>query len=348
MATSAAVLCLGPNGGGALEIRQLPRQEPGPDEVEIAVEAASVNPIDVRRSEGHGRRLLSLLGAAKFPLVLGNDFAGTVSAVGARVSSLRKGDRVYGVKPPSARGTHACHVVVTAAHALPAPASRDLQELAALPYSFITMWLAVHWAGLTRQNAPGRKALVHGAAGGLGTLALQMLSAWGASVTAIAKPAAFDACRRSGAVSFVDAATKPFPGLARSFDATLNFATSDDDFALLGCLAEGALGHATTVHPMLQNFDEHGWLTGVIEMEVDEGTKRCTPPSSSKNFGVALVISVSRTNARWRLSRISHSPFTRAAATAWSSLGKSCRKMTIFTSALDNPASRSATYLTIA
>ena len=54
-------------------------------------------------------------------------------------------------------GRHACHVVVKAAHALSAPASRDLQELAALPYSFITMWLAVHGAGLTRQNAPGRK-----------------------------------------------------------------------------------------------------------------------------------------------------------------------------------------------
>ncbi len=68
--TSAGVVCLGPNGGGALQIQQLPRQEPGPDEVEIAVEAAPVNPFDVRRSEGYGRRLLSLLGAARFPLVL--------------------------------------------------------------------------------------------------------------------------------------------------------------------------------------------------------------------------------------------------------------------------------------
>jgi reticulon-4-interacting protein 1, mitochondrial len=285
MATSAAVVCLGPNGGGALQIQQLPRQEPGPDEVEIAVEAASVNPIDVRRSEGYGRRLLSLLGAARFPLVLGNDFAGTISAVGARMSSLRKGDRVYGVKPASARGSHACHVVVKAAHALPAPASRDLHELAAIPCSFITMWLAVHGAGLTRQNAPGRKVLVHGAAGGLGTLALQTLSAWGASVTAIAKSAALDACRRSGAVSFVDAATKPFSSLARSFDATLNFATwEEDEFALLGCLSEGALGHATTVHPMLQNFDEHGWLMGALKVIRDKRHHRAALPERTENY----------------------------------------------------------------
>ena len=51
--------------------------------------AASVNPIDVRRSEGYGRKLLSLLGAGKFPLILGNDFAGIVTAVGSGVSTLR-------------------------------------------------------------------------------------------------------------------------------------------------------------------------------------------------------------------------------------------------------------------
>ena len=60
--------------------------------------AASVNPIDVRRSEGYGRRLLSLIGAGKFPLMLGNDLAGTVTAVGSRVSTFKVGDRVYGAE----------------------------------------------------------------------------------------------------------------------------------------------------------------------------------------------------------------------------------------------------------
>jgi NADPH:quinone reductase-like Zn-dependent oxidoreductase len=82
---------------------------------------------------------------------------------------------------------------------LHAPPGQDLQALAALPYSFVTMWLAVHGAGVTRENATGKKVLVHGAAGGLGTLALQMLSGWGAHVTAIAKPPAIEACRLPGA-----------------------------------------------------------------------------------------------------------------------------------------------------
>jgi NADPH:quinone reductase-like Zn-dependent oxidoreductase len=88
MEARTALFCLGPAGKGALEIRQVPRRHPAADEVEIAVEAASVNPIDVRRAEGYGLRLLSLLGAGKFPLVLGNDFAGTIATTGARVSVL--------------------------------------------------------------------------------------------------------------------------------------------------------------------------------------------------------------------------------------------------------------------
>jgi NADPH:quinone reductase-like Zn-dependent oxidoreductase len=127
-------------------------------------------------------------GASQFSMTLGNDFAGVVADVGSgRASGFAIGERVYGVKPPSKDGTHASHVLVKAAHASKAPANRELQELAALPYSFVTMWLAAAGAGITRQNAGGKKVLVHGAAGGLGMLALQTLSHWGAQATAMAK-----------------------------------------------------------------------------------------------------------------------------------------------------------------
>jgi len=71
MATKTALFCLGPDAKGALEIREVPRQNPAADEVEITIEAASFNPIDVRRAEGWGRRLLSLLGAGKFHHAVG-------------------------------------------------------------------------------------------------------------------------------------------------------------------------------------------------------------------------------------------------------------------------------------
>jgi NADPH:quinone reductase-like Zn-dependent oxidoreductase len=82
MSKRLVAMCLGPEAGGGFDVREVARRSPAPDEIEIAVEAASVNPIDVRRAEGYGRRLLSLLGASRFPMVLGNDFVGTVVTVG--------------------------------------------------------------------------------------------------------------------------------------------------------------------------------------------------------------------------------------------------------------------------
>src|SRR5208282_3809186 len=111
-------MCLSPEEGGGFDMREVPRRPPAVDEIEVAVAAASVNPIDVRRADGYGRRLLSLMGASRFPMTLGNDFAGLVAAAGSgRASGFAIGERVYGVKPPSRDGTHASHVLVKAAHA---------------------------------------------------------------------------------------------------------------------------------------------------------------------------------------------------------------------------------------
>ena len=288
MTSGAAALCLGPDGSGGFTVRQFIRRRPAADEIEIAVAAASVNPIDVRRSEGYGRRLLSLLGAGKFPLILGNDLAGIVTAVGSGVSTFKAGDRVYGVKPASTEGTHASHVLVKAIHVLAVPGGLDLQPLAAIPYSFTTMWLAVRGAGLTRENASGKNVLIHGAAGALGTLATQMLSAWGARVTAIARSSNRKVCLEAGASEVVERTDKLFGSLRSTFDATLNFATWEDDLALIGCLRDGALGHATTVHPMLGNFDRLGWLRGMLKTISQKKDHRRALPKGTKNFAWIL------------------------------------------------------------
>ena len=288
METRSALFCLGPAADGALEVRQVPRQKPAADEVEIAVEATSVNPIDVRRAQGYGARVLSLLGAGKFPMVLGNDFAGTVVTTGTKVAALKPGDRVYGLKKTSADGAHASRVVVKAASVLPAPAGQDLQALAAIPYSFVTMWLAVRGAGLTREHAAGKKVLVHGAAGGLGILALQMLSGWGAKVTAIAMPPGLEACRQAGATEVLDGTREPFSQLGPTFDATLNFATWDHDLMLVRSLRDGALGHATTVHPLMGNFDKYGWVRGGLRSVSEKKAHRKALPKGARNYAWTL------------------------------------------------------------
>ncbi|HJV02187.1 MAG TPA: alcohol dehydrogenase catalytic domain-containing protein [Burkholderiaceae bacterium] len=243
-------------------LRRLPLPAPGRGEIAVRVQAASVNPIDVRRRGGYGRKLFRLMGAARLPLVLGNDFAGTVTAVGAGVRGVRVGDAVFGAKPPSSAGTHAQHVVVRAEHAAPSPGGIPATVLAALPYNYLTVRRALADAGIDRASAHGRAVLVHGAGGGLGLLALHILHGWGAHVTATCGAAAIDTCRRAGALHALDYRRMPLAGLPRRFAATLNFADWDDEAALLALLAPGALGHATTVHPMLGNVDRLGLLRG--------------------------------------------------------------------------------------
>jgi len=150
------------------------------------------------------------------------------------------------------------------------------------------MWLAVRGAGLTRENAAGKKVLVHGAGGGLGTLALQMLSVWGAKTTAAAWPEMHAGCLQAGAAEVVDSSKESFASLGRVFDATLNFATWDDDLTLVRCLRDGALGHATTVHPMLGNFDKYGWVRGALRSLSEKKSHRAALPKGTRNYAWVL------------------------------------------------------------
>lgn len=251
---------------GMLKLRDMPRRTPRRGEIEIQVMASSINPIDVRRRSGYGHKLFALLGAARMPLVLGNDFAGVVTAVGAGVTRFREGDPVFGAMPPSSAGTHATHAVLRAEHAVRQPAGMDASVLAALPYNFLTVSRALANAGLDGSGRiRGRDVLVHGASGGLGLIAVRTLANWGARVTAVSGSAGIDACGQAGAAIIVDRHRRGLRDLPRHFVATLNFANWDDESALLPLLASGAIGHATTVHPLLGNFDRLGLLRGVLE-----------------------------------------------------------------------------------
>ena len=150
------LICLEPASPPRLQVRNTETPAPKRGEVRVRVEATSINPIDARRASGYGKRLLGLKGAASFPLVLGNDLAGRVEAVGADVSAFKPGQRVYGlVARAKAGGAHASQVVVPASLLLPAPDGVDAASLAVLPYSFTTMWLAVRSTRLTSANAAG-------------------------------------------------------------------------------------------------------------------------------------------------------------------------------------------------
>lgn len=268
---------------GMLKLRGVPRRTPRGSEIEVMITATSVNPIDVRRRNGYGQKLFSLLGAARMPLVLGNDFVGIVTATGSSVSRFREGDAVFGALPPSSVGTHATHVVLRAEHAARQPAGIGASALATLPYNFVTVSRALAGAGLDSSGRiRGREVLVHGASGGLGLIAVRTLASWRARVTAVAGSAGIDACQQAGAATIIDRHRHPLRDMPQRFAATLNFASWDDEAALLRLLANDAVGHATTVHPMLGNFDKLGLLRGVVETMRQKARMRKLVPRGAR------------------------------------------------------------------
>jgi NADPH:quinone reductase-like Zn-dependent oxidoreductase len=262
---SPALFCVQPAAPPRLEVRARPLPRPESGQVLVRVEATSVNPIDAKRAAGYGRRLLRLMGAASFPLVLGNDVAGTVEAVGPGASRFAPGQRVFGfIATGRHGGAHATHVAVPQEQLAAAPEGVETQALAVLPYSFTTMWLAVRSTGLRATNAAGVRVLVNGASGGLGRLALQMLHAWGCQVSAICGRGGADECLALGAVDARERGPGTIASLPSEFDVVLNFGSWDDDLQLASRLGRHALGHATTVHPLVANFDRLGWLRGAL------------------------------------------------------------------------------------
>ncbi|KAL0630198.1 hypothetical protein Q9L58_010956, partial [Maublancomyces gigas] len=155
------LVCIEPATPPRLSIHARKLPVPGSGHVLVRVVATAVNPIDVKRADGYGRRVLKLKGAGRFPLVLGNDLAGVVEQIGTGVTRFQIGDMVFGLMGTGkSGGTHASHVLADESYLLHAPAGSDLKMLATLPYSFTTMWLAVHSTGLNTHNATSKKVLI--------------------------------------------------------------------------------------------------------------------------------------------------------------------------------------------
>jgi NADPH2:quinone reductase len=188
-----AWLCENPIGVEALRWTEMDTPEPAVGQVRIAVHAASLNFPDLLTVQGKYQIKPSL------PFVPGSEFSGIVEAIGDGVGHLRVGDRVASIGVSGGFATHAC---VSAAQVLPLPAAIDLDDAAAFAFTYGTS----HHALLDRAALQaGESVLVLGAAGGVGSAAVQIAKAAGARVIAAvstAEKAAF--CRTLGADLTID------------------------------------------------------------------------------------------------------------------------------------------------
>ena len=180
--------------GSPLQITDIPDPEPGPGEVLVRIRASSVNPLDIKIRRGEAPHAQTTP-----PAVLGIDLAGHVEAVGDGVDEFRPGDEVFGMTGGvgGIQGSLAELAAVDGRLLARKPHSLSMREAAALPLAFITAYEGlVDRAGVRA----GQRALIHGGAGGVGYVAMQLAGAHGAEVFATGGPASQDVIRRVGAV----------------------------------------------------------------------------------------------------------------------------------------------------
>ena len=173
-------------GPEVLELVQVPDDPPGPGEVVVEVRAAGVNPADVKsRSGAFGRD------PANLPVRLGSEVAGVVADVGAGVDHVRPGDEVVAFR---VTGGYADRLVVPAADVFAKPRPLSFAQASGL---LLVGTTAAHLLHATDVVA-GETVLVHGAAGAVGSAAVQLLVARGARVVGTASPGRHDAVRALG------------------------------------------------------------------------------------------------------------------------------------------------------
>jgi NADPH:quinone reductase-like Zn-dependent oxidoreductase len=201
-----------------LELRDVADPEPGTGDVRVRVHAAGCGPDvwHIMTGRPYFARLGLGLRRPKLP-IRGWDVAGVVESVGPSVDTLAPGDEVLGV----ADGSFAELAIARAAKLVPKPAGLSFVEAAAVPVSGTTALQALRdVAGVQ----PGQRVAVIGAAGGVGTFAVQIAKAFGAEVTAVCSTSKLDLVRSIGADDTIDYTRDDFTDGTRRWDVIVDTA----------------------------------------------------------------------------------------------------------------------------
>lgn len=216
-----------------LYVGQIPIPTPGAGEVLIRTTAVGVNAIDGQSRAGNGVAL-------EFPAVLGWDLTGTVVALGEGVGDLAVGDDVLGmIRFPEPGRAYAQYAVAPASQLVLRPPSVDPITAAAAPMCAVTAWQALFDHG---GLVAGRRVLIHGAAGGVGHLAVQLARHAGAAeVIGTGSAASHEFVVGLGADRMVDYGRVPLGEAAEGVDLVLDPRGGDDLVQLLDTLRPGGI-----------------------------------------------------------------------------------------------------------
>ena len=215
MRTMKTVCIYSYGGPEVLVYEDAPRPHPLAGEVLVRVHAAGINPVDWKIREGHLKEMLH----HTLPLVLGWDVSGVVESLGSAVTRFKVGDEVFSRPDISRDGAYAEFIVIKESEVALKPHSIDHIHAAALPLAGLTAWQSLFDAG---GLAAGQRVLIHAAAGGVGSLAVQLAKWKGAWVIGTASERNHDFLRQLGVDQPVDYETVRFEEAVQPVDVVFD------------------------------------------------------------------------------------------------------------------------------
>jgi NADPH:quinone reductase-like Zn-dependent oxidoreductase len=259
-----AVLIHQTGDSDVLSLEETERPEPGAGEVLIRVHAASVNPLDWKIRRG--------LRPRELPVVLGNDVSGTVES--SRAEEFAAGDEVFGF---AASGGYAEFATARAEAIVKKPDGVSHEQAAALPVAGLTAWQALFDRGGLQR---GQTALIAGAAGGVGHLAVQFATHAGACAIGTGSARNRDFVLGLGAAEFVDYTSQDVAATVSGVDVAFDTVGGDTTQSLLDTLREGGTLITIANAPPEQAAAERGVRAELLVMS----------PSSAQLAQIAALV----------------------------------------------------------
>jgi NADPH:quinone reductase-like Zn-dependent oxidoreductase len=210
--------------GGTLSVQEMPVPKPAAGEVLIKVRAAGVNPVDWK------------VAARRVGMVPGTDVSGVIDTLGEGVTGWKIGEPVLGFARQS--GSYAEYAVVPIDSLARKPTSMTFEEAAGVPIAAETAYRSLHETGRIKS---GQTVLIHGAAGGVGSAAVQIARAAGARVIGTASANNVDFLKSIGADQVIDYRSKKFEDEVRNVDLVLNTANRETNDRSIGVVREGGM-----------------------------------------------------------------------------------------------------------
>lgn len=240
-----------------LKLEEIEKPSPNADDILVKVHNIGLNPIEWKVRNGLGEAF-----GMKLPIFLGTEISGIVEEVGADVKRFKVGDEIFGNVNMIRGGGYAEYVLAKESEIAHKPKNVDFVNAAAIAVGALTSWKAIFTTGNLNS---GQKVLIHGAAGGVGSMGVQLAKAKGAYVYATGSGKNEDFIKELGADEFIDYTKTKFEDVAKDVDVVLDTVGGETQTRSFEVLKKGGFLVSLVAPPSPELAEKYGVKATMIQ-----------------------------------------------------------------------------------